>query len=459
MSTLAEPDFTELESRVTALVTPDAPRYDDARSSRIWNQRLALERRPAAIVAVRDADEAVETIRFAKQAGLKLTVRGHGHNYEAAAARDGTLMLDIFALDSLEIDREARTAWAGAAVSGGKLLEAIEPLGLAFPIGHCSNVPLSGYVLSGGFGWNAGEWGPATANVLAVELVTAAGEHLRVDAENHADLFWAARGSGSGFFAAILAYKLKLHDLPKTTYTWGATFTADSAPVLAGWLDEATARTDPAAEIICLVGADHHSGKPAVIVRASITGASVEDARAKIAAFRDPPAEATIIEGPTAEDLDFAKLTKLSAMPNGKRVKADQLWSSGTLGDMLLAVQHLATGASKSSSINLISLGGGATIPNCGPGGNCALSLGGCTGAGIYAMWDDADDDEHHFAWVREADAALAPFRIGRYVGEADLSAGPERVEDCFAPGVLERIESLRAEWDPENLFGGFPTA
>jgi hypothetical protein len=119
-------------------------------------------------------------------------------------------------------------------------------------------------------------------------------------------------------------------------------------------------------------------------------------------------------------------------------------------------VQHLADRASKTSSINLISPGGGKTIPHC-RGGDCALSLGGCTGAGIYAMWDDAADDEHHFAWVREADAALAPFRTSRYVGEADLSAGPDRVAECFTPETLAQIEQLRAEWDPDNLFGGFP--
>lgn len=458
MTSLGSPDFAALESRVTALILPDAPRYDDARSSLVWNQRLAMERRPAAIVAVRSAAEVVATIRCAQAAGLKLTVRGHGHNYEAAAARDGTIMLDISALDSLEIDREARTAWAGAAVSGGQLLAASEPLGLAFPIGHCSNVPLSGYVLSGGFGWNQGEWGPATASVLAVELVTAAGEHLRVDANTHPDLFWAVRGSGSGCFAAVLRYQLQLHPLPATTYTWGATFTAESAPALADWLEQATAQAHPAAEIICLVGPDHHSGKPAVIVRASITGANLDEARARVAAFRDPPATATIIEGPSAEELDFAQLTKLSAMPNGKRVKADQIWSSGTLGQMLLAVQHLADRPAKSSSINLISLGAGATIPDCGEGGNCALSTGGCTGVGIYAMWDDASEDERHCAWVREADAALAPFRTGRYIGEADLSAGPERVAQCFTPEALARIERLRVQWDPDNLFGGFPT-
>lgn len=450
-------DFAQLQGRVGEIILEGDNAYDEARHQRIWNQRLAASKHPAAIITVRDAAEARAAILFARENGLKLTVRGHGHNYEAASLRDGAIMLDIGPINGLEIDYATRTAWAGAALAGGQLIEDLEPLGLGFPIGHCSNVALSGYVLSGGFGWNAGEWGPASANVLAIELVTAAGELLCVDADNHPELFWAARGAGSGFFAAALRYKLKLRDLPARAFTWSATFTSHSAPVLADWLTAATAAANPAAEIVCLVGPDHHSGKPAIIVRASATGDDADQARARVARFRDPPTAAEIIECPKGEVLELGELTKLSAMPNGKRVYADQLWSDGSLGEMLMAVHHLAEIPVKSSSINLISPGGCAPIAHC-DGLTSALSVGGGAGAGIYAMWDDPADDERHFKWVREADEALASFRIGRYVGEANLLAGPGRVEQCFAPGVLERIERLRATWDPEGLFCGFPT-
>ena len=153
-------DFAQLQGRVGEIILPDTEDYDEARHKRIWNQRLAASKHPAAIITVRDIKEAQAAINFARDNGLKLTVRGHGHNYEAASLRDGTVMLDIEPMTGLDIDYDTRTAWAGAALSGGDLIEDLEPLGLGFPIGHCSNVPLSGYVLSGGFGWNAGRMGP-----------------------------------------------------------------------------------------------------------------------------------------------------------------------------------------------------------------------------------------------------------------------------------------------------------
>ena len=81
--------------------------------------------------------------------------------------------------------------------------------------------------------------------------------------------------------------------------------------------------------------------------------------------------------------------------------------------------------------------------------GDGALSLGGGTGVGIYALWDDPADDAANRAWVRRIDDALAPFRTGRYVGEADLALGPGRRAECFTPEALERLEHLRRRYDP----------
>ena len=52
---------------------------------------------------------------------------------------------------------------------------------------------------------------------------------------------------------------------------------------------------------------------------------------------------------------------------------------------------------------------------------------------------------------------ALAPFRTGRYVGEADLTIAPERRAECFTPEALARLEELRARHDQQGLFPAWP--
>src|SRR5688500_18386546 len=169
------------------------PGYDAARVRAIWNKRLDTARFPDAVVSPRSAEEVAAAIRFAAAHGVQVSPRGSGHHYEAAALRDGGLLLDLGGLDFIEIDSEARTARIGAGVRGGELSERLAECGFGFPVGHCVDVGLSGYILAGGFGWNAGEWGAACGNVAAIEMVTAAGEIVLASANQHTDLFWAAR--------------------------------------------------------------------------------------------------------------------------------------------------------------------------------------------------------------------------------------------------------------------------
>ena len=50
--------------------------------------------------------------------------------------------------------------------------------------------------------------------MTAIELVTAGGEQIRVDAENEPDLFWAPRGGG-GSFGVVTALEFGLLPLPE----------------------------------------------------------------------------------------------------------------------------------------------------------------------------------------------------------------------------------------------------
>lgn len=444
--------FADIASQVSKLSRRDDPDYDAAREAVTWNKRLDKARAPDAVVAVRSAEEAAAAIRFAAAHDLKVSPRGSGHHYEAAALREGGLLLDLAGLDAITIDATARTARVGAGVTGGELSKQLAEHHLAFPTGHCVDVGLSGYLLAGGFGWNAGEWGAACTNVLAVELVTAQGEIVLATENDHTDLLWAARGAGPGFFAAITAYHLRVHPLP-TVFTWRQIFSATCAPALADWLSAATAAAHPAAEIGCFFLAHPHSGEPAVILRLSACGENEEEARARLASFRSPPHAAEPLGDAKAEILPFAELPRLSPMPSGKRVAADHLWSDASLGELLLAIHGLSA-PSPHSTVDLVAFGGHTPVPLPKNG---ALSVTGRAGAGIYALWDDPADDTANLAWVRKIDDALAPFRTARYVGEADLTLDAGRLADCFAPEALARLGDLRCRYDPQGLFHTWP--
>ena len=137
------------------------------------------------------------TVRYAARHGLKVSPRGSGHNFSGIALQDG-IVLDLGALDRIAIDAEARIAEVEPAAKNGVLAAALTAHGLAFPVGHCHTVAMSGYLLGGGFGWNSGAWGLACHNVEAVEVVMADGRLIRASAVEHPDVFWAVRGGGPG---------------------------------------------------------------------------------------------------------------------------------------------------------------------------------------------------------------------------------------------------------------------
>jgi len=445
--------FKDLESLVTRVVPAGSAAFDAARERVIWNKRLAHSRAPAAIVTARSVEEVAATIRFTARSGLKVSPRGGGHNYQAAALRDGGILLDLGRLDGVNIDTAAGTAKVGVGIQGSALSERLAAQGFAFPVGHCVDVALSGYLLNGGFGWNSGEWGAACANVEAIEMVTAAGKIVLASADEHPDLFWAARGAGPGFFAAVTAFHLKLHPLPATAYAWRAAFAASSAPALAEWLTSATAAAPAGTEVGCFLFAHWDTGEHAIVLRVSGCGNSEGEARNKVAAFTSPPSAARMIGDPRGEALPFIQLFRLSPMPANKRVAADHLWSDAAIGDLLLAVHDLPA-PSQDSTIDIVACGGHTPVATPE---DAALTVSGGAGVGIYGLWDRAADDEANRAWVRRVDATIAPFRTGRYVGEADLTAEPGRHAECFTPAALKRLEALRRRYDPNGLFAAWP--
>jgi FAD/FMN-containing dehydrogenase len=197
----------EVDGRVIA---PDDPDYDEARAVFYGG----LDKRPAAIVRVANDADVARVIAEARRTGLELAVRSGGHSVAGHSVTDGGIVLDLSQMRALEIDPESRTAWAESGVTAGEYSNAAAEHGLATGFGDSPSVGVGGITVGGGVGFLVRKFGLTIDALLAADVVTAAGEILRVDESSHPDLFWAIRGGG-GNFGVATRFRFRLDEVPE----------------------------------------------------------------------------------------------------------------------------------------------------------------------------------------------------------------------------------------------------
>ena len=195
-----------------AALGPEDAGYEEAR---IVHNGL-IDRRPALIVRCQTTSDVIAALAFARKARLEVSVRGGGHNVAGRAVTNGGVMIDLAEMRGIAVDPGAKTATTQGGATWADLNEAAAEHGLAVTGGAVSSTGIAGYTLGGGLGWLMAKYGLASDNLLAVELVTADGKVLDVNADSHPDLFWALRGGG-GNFGVATSFTYRLHPVQMIT--------------------------------------------------------------------------------------------------------------------------------------------------------------------------------------------------------------------------------------------------
>jgi hypothetical protein len=119
-------------------------------------------------------------------------------------------MIDLSLMRWVAVDPEKRTARVAGGALWSDVDRACAPHGLATTGGVISHTGVGGLTLGGGLGHLMRKHGLTVDNLLAVDLVTAVGDRILVDAETEPQLFWGLRGGG-GNFGIATAFEYRLH--------------------------------------------------------------------------------------------------------------------------------------------------------------------------------------------------------------------------------------------------------
>lgn len=435
------------------VVTSDDAGYESARRSLQWNGRKP-SRFPRLIVKAAGVEDVQHVVRFAAEHGQRVSPRSGGHHWSCIALQEG-IVLELSALNYIHIDAASRTAEVGPTARNGELASALAAHGLAFPVGHCATVPMGGYLLGGGLGWNANAWGIACFSVLGADVVTADGELRRVSATENPEIFWALRGSGPEFFGVVTAYRIRLQSLPRaiTTSVW--TYPIGEAANVERWAHQAMEAAPRNVEFTLSISsappplADKVSKVIAGI--ATVFADTEEEARAtlgRIAAI----APAGTIDVQQNLPTPFEVLYQIIGQffPEGRRYLADTFWAKPGADGF---VRRAAAEAVKAPSLESFTLAVVMSPEFCRePLQDAAFSMTGPVFGCSYAVWRDAADDDANMGWVRQTARALLPVTAGQYVGEADLDE-PARLRGSFAAANWNNLKMLQVKYDPAGIF------
>ncbi|CCF18383.1 FAD linked oxidase-like [Pseudorhizobium banfieldiae] len=431
--------------------TRESADYQSVRSGLLWNGRKP-DRFPEIVVRAMTTADVQAAVSFAAESGRRVVVRGGGHHFSAIALQD-CLVIDLGGMNGLQVDPQARIAQAQPAVTNGMLATALSEHGLAFPTGHCASVPLSGYLLGGGIGWNAGAWGIACHNVQSVEVVLADGSRVVASETDNPDVFWAARGAGPEFFGVVTQYRLRLHDLPRAIRTSVWTYPISQVNRVEQWMSRTMQVVPRNVEFTAVFSSAPPplagQATKTISAIATVFAATEDEAQATLAQVAaGAPQDALDIQQSLETPLEVLYLMIGQFFPEGRRYAADTNWTADPARQMeIMAKAVVAAPSAESFAIGVVlPPPDGARMPQA------AFSMVGPAFGCTYAVWGDARQDSANLAWMRTTSEKIAPISLGHYIGEADLDLD-ERLAGSFSREAFERLQHLQRTYDPSGLF------
>jgi FAD/FMN-containing dehydrogenase len=126
--------------------------YEKERTKRLFNA-IIPQRFPLAIASVKTEQDIVDTVKLAVARNCRISVRAGGHSYAAWSVRDDVMLVDMGDYHECEIDEDG-VARVSPSLTGRELHDFLGERGRVFPVGHCPDVGLGGYLLGGGMGWS-----------------------------------------------------------------------------------------------------------------------------------------------------------------------------------------------------------------------------------------------------------------------------------------------------------------
>jgi FAD/FMN-containing dehydrogenase len=417
--------------------------YDDARHT--FN--AMIDRHPALIARCTSTGDVVKAVRFAREHGLIVSVRGGGHNVAGNAVCEGGLMIDLTLMKGIRVDAAARTVRAQAGLTWRDFDRETQVFGLASTGGAISSTGIAGLTLGGGFGWIGRSYGIACDNLLSADVVLADGSVVTASPDENADLFWGLQGGG-GNFGIVTSFEFRLHHV---------------GPILGGMMVYPIERANEVLRAI----RDYNQTTPdeMSVFAAMLTSPEGAKILAAIVCYNGPIEQGEALlkplregTGPLADmvgPITYEQQQQL--LDEGFPFGLQNYWKSEFLKSLPdeaidTIVAQFNKVPSPLSAIVLEQFGG--AYRRVAAGDSAFAHRDWDYNFLIISRWTDPAEADTHIAWARETWQAVQPYASGSvYVNYLEPGQeGADRVKAAYGP-VYDRLVALKNKYDPSNFF------
>jgi FAD/FMN-containing dehydrogenase len=294
------------------------------------------------------------------------------------------------------------------------------------------------------------KFGMTIDSLLAVELVTADGRHMRADANEHSDLFWAVRGGG-GNFGVVTRVQFRLNELPQ--FTGGILVLPATSETIAGFTAASIAAPNELSTIGNVMPASHLPFLPKelqdqLVVFAFIAFAGDDESASRaIAPFRAlaTPLADMVKPGPYVtmyppENPDYHP----TAVGRTLFVNAIDTQTAATILDYL-------TKSDAEMRVAQIRVLGGA-LAQVPADATAYAHRSQPIMMNVAAFYTTEADREVRKAWATEFARTLQPNEDAAYVGFL-TDDGQERIRAAYPGPTMDRLRRIKSVYDPTNLF------
>jgi len=198
---------------------------------------LQNNRTPYIFVYCATETDVINTMTFAQQQNLPISVKSRGHCFAGYSQINFGLVIDVSLMTTMSLDSTNMILTVGSGVENHQISDFLGN-GIATAVGGCPQVGLGGYTLGGGFGLLSRSMGLMCDNVTSMRVVlpptTPGGTPYAVTVNStgtYADLYMALLGGGNGNYGVVTQFAIKVYTIPNPMFTAEIEWPL-SAPVL-----------------------------------------------------------------------------------------------------------------------------------------------------------------------------------------------------------------------------------